>query len=119
MGIETKAVRDLMNEEDGVEPLLGRRRRDKRSLPYPEETEFRFFLGCLNDEATRLEYESILTKSFRCQNYLKNPGDLAVLDMQGTSTRKASTMSSQGMPSSRKASQKSKTPLQIFPFTIP
>ncbi|NME53145.1 hypothetical protein [Desulfovibrio piger] len=60
MGIETKAVRDLMNEEDGVEPLLGQRRRDKRSLPYPEETEF------------------------RCQNYLKNPGDLAVLDMQGT-----------------------------------
>lgn len=42
------------------------------------------FWGCLNDEATRLEYESILTKSFRCQNYLKNPGDLAVLDMQGT-----------------------------------
>ena len=84
MGIETKAVRDRMNEEDGVEPLLGQRRRDKRSLPYPEETEFRFFLGCLNDEATRLEYESILTKSFRCQNYLKNPGDLAVLDMQGT-----------------------------------
>ena len=30
MGIETKAVKDLMNEEDGVEPLLGQRRRDKR-----------------------------------------------------------------------------------------
>ena len=109
MGIETKAVKDLMNEEDGVEPLLGQRRRDKRSLPYPEETEFRFFLGCLNDEATRLEYESILTKSFRCQNYLKN---------RAPSTRRASTMSSQGMPSSRKASQKSKTTLQMFPFMI-
>ena len=79
MGIETKAVRDLMNEEDGVEPLLGQRRRDKRSLPYPEETEFRFFLGI-----AVLSDKSFLTKSFRCQNYLKNPGDLAVLDMQGT-----------------------------------
>ena len=31
-----------------------------------------------------LSDKSFLTKSFRCQNYLKNPGDLAVLDMQGT-----------------------------------
>ena len=84
MGIETKAVNDLLNEEDGIEPLFGQRRKNKRALPYPEETEFRFFLGCLNDEASRLEYESILTKSFRCQNVLKDPGDLAVLDMQGT-----------------------------------
>ena len=84
MGIETKAVNDLLNEEDGIEPLFGQRRKNKRALPYPEETEFRFFLGCLNDEASRLEYESILTKSFRCQNVLKDPCDLAVLDMQGT-----------------------------------
>lgn len=71
MGIETKAVNDLLNEEDGIEPLFGQRRKNKRALPYPEETEFRFFLGCLNDEASRLEYESILTKSFRCQNVLE------------------------------------------------
>lgn len=84
MGIETKAITEMLDEEGGSEALLGGRRKTRSNLPYPPETEFRFFVGCLNDEGDRLLYESLLTKSYRCQNNLKSPGDLAVLDMQGT-----------------------------------
>lgn len=83
MGIETKAVMELADSMGEDEAFFGRGRK-RKNLPYPEETEFRFFVGCLNDDGDRLTYEALLTKSFRCQNDLKKPGDLAVLDMQGT-----------------------------------
>ena len=84
MGIETRVVQELFDADSGDEALLGSRYGKRNLLPYPKETEFRFFIGCLNDETSRLQYEALLTQSYRCQNVLKKPGDLAVLDMQGT-----------------------------------
>ena len=77
MGIESEGIKEESNE-----PLFGKSK--KKRLPYPEETQFKFFVGCLDDEADRLEYEQLLTKSFLCQNELKKPGDLAVLDMNSS-----------------------------------
>lgn len=84
MGIETDAVRELQDRDDPIEALFGRMRRAKAKLPYPEGTVFKFFVGCLNDDETRERYEDLLTRSYRCQNDLKKPGDLAVLDINGT-----------------------------------
>jgi hypothetical protein len=84
MGIESREVNDLANDSEPVEAFLGGRRNRKKDLPYPEETEFRVFIGCLDDDSTRERYEALLTQSFRCQNTLENPGDLAVLTIQGT-----------------------------------
>ena len=74
MGIESEGIKEESNE-----PLLGKSK--KKFLPYPENTKFKFFVGCLDNEEDRLAYEDLLTKSFVCQNVLKNPGDLAVLDI--------------------------------------
>lgn len=84
MGIESGDIKKIENEDDPFEPLFGRFKKDKNIGPYPPETVFRVFTGCLNDEADKLEYEDLLTKSFRCQNYLKNPGDLAMITLNGT-----------------------------------
>ena len=85
MGIESKEVKTLLNEDDPVETLFGQiRDRFKTELPYPPETVFRVFVGCLNDIPSRMEYEALLTKSFHCQNNLENPGDLALLTIQGS-----------------------------------
>ncbi len=82
MGIESEKIKDFSN--DPAEALLGSFGKSRNPLLYPKETEFRIFVGCLNDEAKRLEYENLLTRSFRCQNELKNPGDLALLNMEHT-----------------------------------
>ena len=82
MGIESTDVQKLLNEDDAPEALLGSR--SKKSLPFPENTEFRVFIGCLDDPGMRAEYEALLTKSYRCQSRLKNPGDLAMITLQGS-----------------------------------
>lgn len=86
MGIETKEVTELLDAEEPVEALFGKsKKRTRRSkLPYPEKTVFRMFVGCLNDEADKLEFEQLLTKSFQCQNELVESGDLAMLTLDGT-----------------------------------
>lgn len=86
MGIETKEVNELLDGDSEIEALFGnsakRSRRDR--LPYPEKTVFKMFVGCLNDEADKLEFEQLLTKSFQCQNELIESGDLAMLTLDGT-----------------------------------
>lgn len=84
MGIESREAQSLKEEESPVEAMFGNLRKREIELPYPKETVFRVFTGCLNNEADRLEYEALLTKSFQCQNILKNPGDLALLTLNGT-----------------------------------
>lgn len=84
MGIENTDVKKLANDDDPFEPLFGKFKKDKNIGPYPPETVFRVFTGCLSDDADRLEYEQLLTKSFRCQNLLKEPGDLALVTLNGT-----------------------------------
>ena len=83
MGIETKDVRELLDEEGPEEVLFGRKS-SKKLLPYPEGTVFRVFIGCLNNDEDRLEYEQLLTKSYQCQNILEKQGDLAIITIQGT-----------------------------------
>lgn len=84
MGIENNDVKKLENEDSPIEALFGKFKKEKNIGPYPPETVFRVFTGCLSDEAVKLEYEHLLTKSFRCQNYLKEPGDLALVTLNGT-----------------------------------
>ena len=79
MGFESKEAKEY---EEVTEALLGTRK--KSQLPYPEKSEFKVFVGCLDNKADRDMYESLLTKSYRCQNKLKNPGDLAMLTLHNT-----------------------------------
>ena len=82
MGIESQNIQEFSNGP--AEALLGSFSKSRNPLIYPKETEFRIFVGCLNDEVKRLEYEQLLTRSFRCQNELTKPGDLALLNMEHT-----------------------------------
>lgn len=84
MGIESREAQSLKDEESPVESLFGNLKKRAAEPIYPKETVFRVFTGCLNDEDAKLEYEALLTKSFHCQNNLKNPGDLALLTLNGT-----------------------------------
>ena len=85
MGVESKEVRELFDEESPIEALLGRSgNTKKRNLPYPEGTVFKIFVGCLHDDAKRAEYEHLLTTSYNCQNILEKPGDLALITIDGT-----------------------------------
>ena len=84
MGIENDDVKKLAVDDDPFEPLFGRFKKDKDLGPYPPETVFRVFTGCLSDELAKIEYEHLLTKSYRCQNVLKAPGDLALITLNGT-----------------------------------
>lgn len=85
MGVETNEVRDLQEKyDDPVEALFNSLKRKGMPVPYPKETVFRVFVGCLNDCDDRIEYEQLLTQSFRCQNVLKKPGDLAIVKLDGT-----------------------------------
>lgn len=82
MGYESKEAIDMSKNDEGEgEALLGR---FKPKMPYPKQTEFKVFVGCLDDIVSRLEYENLLTKSYQCQNNLKKPGDLAMLTLQST-----------------------------------
>lgn len=83
MGIETKDVREASayKLEEYTEALYGSRS-SKKSF-YPETTEFKVFKGCVDNESDKLTYESILTKSFKCQGRLKNEGDIAIVDKTG------------------------------------
>lgn len=82
MGIESKEAKQLADEQSPVEALFGSLRK-KPQLPYPEQTEFRIFTGCLDDASAKAELEALLTRSFRCQNRLKKAGDVAVLEVSG------------------------------------
>lgn len=84
MGIENNDVKKLENDDNPIETLFGRFKKDKSIGPYPPETVFRVFTGCLTDTGDKTEYENLLTKSFRCQNVLKDPGDLAIVTLNGT-----------------------------------
>lgn len=84
MGIESREPQALQNEFGEEEATFGNLGRKKWKGIYPENTVFRVFTGCLNIPEEREEYERLLTKSFRCQNVLKNPGDLALLTLNGT-----------------------------------
>ena len=85
MGIETKEAKQLANEIGQEEAILGAYPKKANAyLPFPLEAEFRVFVGCLDDEGDRAVYEGLLTKSYRCQDRLKNPGDLSIVTLQGT-----------------------------------
>jgi len=84
MGYETKDVNDLLNSDSPVETLPGSFGKQGNSALLPKDAVFRVFIGCLNDDNMRLFYEELLTKSYKCQGVLKNPGDLALITMQNT-----------------------------------
>ena len=86
MGIESKEIQQLADDSDDAEALFGSRRRNNGKL-YPDETVFRVFVGCMEDASDKLMYESLLTKSFQTNNDLRRPGDLALLEVQGTFDR--------------------------------
>ena len=86
MGAESRDLASAFAESQG-EALFGRAPSGKRGggqLPFPKETVFRVFIGCLDDPAKREEYEALLTQSYRCQAYLKNPGDLTITSISGS-----------------------------------
>ena len=84
MGIESKEIKELHEDEGPLESLFGNLKKGRPEPIYPAETVFRVFAGCVNNPEEREEYEHLLTKSFQCQNVLKNPGDLAILTLDGT-----------------------------------
>jgi hypothetical protein len=86
MGIETKDVNAAFELSDPTEALAGSLGGSTKGsvTGYPKEAVFRVFVGCLNEPDKRAEYETILTRSFNCQNVLKNSGDLAIHVLQGT-----------------------------------
>lgn len=51
---------------------------------FPKNSVFRIFTGCVNDDDNRAMVEHLFTQSYRCQGYLKKPGDLTILDYTGT-----------------------------------
>lgn len=85
MGIETKPVQELQDEQSPLEALFGKiSERNRRHTGYPDNTVFKVFVGCMYDDDSRLEWERLLTKSFHCQNVLEKPGDLAIVTLNGT-----------------------------------
>ena len=50
----------------------------------PKDAVIRMFAGNISDPYDRSMAEELLTKSLRCQGYLKEPGDLAVFERTGT-----------------------------------
>lgn len=81
MGSES---RDIENALDGApeEPLLGRG--PKRRDFFPPETEYRYFVGALDEPADRAELERIMTASMRGQAVMKKPGDVCVVSETGS-----------------------------------
>lgn len=87
MGLETQEIRgvlDTVTLDD--EPRPGGRRK-RGGLGYPEETQIRYFVACIADDANRAELEGIMTKSLSCAGELKNHGDIFVISETGTFDR--------------------------------
>lgn len=51
---------------------------------FPKETVLKLFTGSLSDPNDCAIAEDLLTRSMRIQGYLKNPGDVAIIDRNGT-----------------------------------
>lgn len=51
---------------------------------FPKGTVLRIFTGNMADQGDTAVAETILTKSMNCAGDLKKPGDVAVIDKQGT-----------------------------------
>lgn len=72
---------------ESSEPLFGAsqdRISPQSEMPFPMETVFRYYVGCLNDDVTRAEVSDLMTRSYRSQGVLKNPGDVWVISEAGT-----------------------------------
>lgn len=83
MGIESKDTKDFV-DDDPVASLFAQFKKKAPDLPFPKEVEFKVFVGNMSDPADKLEYENLLTQSYRCQSYLVKPGDLVVTSIEGT-----------------------------------
>lgn len=81
MGSES---RDIESALDGVagEPLFGRAQ--KRAAFFPPETEYRYFVGTLDEPEERAELERLMTASMRGQAAMKKPGDICVVSETGS-----------------------------------
>ncbi len=79
---------DLINMDEQLEgvgnPFY---KKDKKESFFPEGTVLKLFTGNLTEPGDRAVAESLLTKSMQVQGYLKNPGDVAIIDRNGTFDR--------------------------------
>ncbi len=75
-------------ENDLDDPIFGKFK--KKNEWYPKGTQIRYFVGCLQDDATKDELESIMTKSLTCAGNIKNSGDIFVITEQGTFDKEGS-----------------------------
>lgn len=85
MGKESAEIRKVQDElgEDFYDPIFGGGRKQERQMV--SNAEIRYFVGCITNEATRMELEDIMTKSMRCQDKKEvEPGDVWVISETGT-----------------------------------
>mgnify|MGYP003302145524 CR=1 FL=1 len=84
MGAETAEIKSIQDAIDlDNEPRMGRKRK-KGPMGYPEDTEIRYFVGCITDQEHRFELEEIMTKSLQCGGELKSSGDIFVVSESGS-----------------------------------
>ena len=80
-------IEQSRNKPESSEPVFGSPTGGytmQPDLPFPIGTVFRYYVGCLNDGVTRAEVSDLMTRSYRTQGILKNPGDIWVISETGT-----------------------------------
>lgn len=82
---EIKSIHEAINLDD--EPIFAKKKRKKGAMGYPEDTEIRYFVGCISDHSNKAELEAIMTKSLSCAGDIKEPGDIFVISETGSFDR--------------------------------